>query len=194
MARDDWRLRIELPEAQGFLERIRVGLGSEAGELAKELESHRFAVSHDEDTVFVYAASLRQTERAREVVAAELRDLRLEPRELVVERWLAEEERWDHDLPGLDADDEVLARGYAPWEVRVTCDSAGEARSLASRLEAEGFGVVRHWRFVLAGAGSREEAEELAARVHGEVEPGGELVWEVAPRNPFALFLGGLGG
>src|SRR4051812_19947385 len=194
MARDDWRLRIELAEAQGFLERLKVGLGSEADDLAKGLESHRFAVSHDEDTVFVYAASLRQAEQAREVVAAELRDLRLEPRELVVERWLPDEERWDHELPGLDVDDEVLARGYAPWEVRVTCKTVGEARELASRLESEGFGVVRHWKFVLAGTESREQADELAARVHGEVEPGGELVWEVAPRNPFALFLGGLGG
>jgi hypothetical protein len=53
---------------------------------------------------------------------------------------------------------------------------------------------VRRWRYVIAGTESRQQAEELAARVQGEVEPGGELVWEVAPANPFALFLGGLGG
>ena len=35
--------------------------------------------------------------------------------------------------------------------------------------------------------------DALAARVHGEVEPGGELVWETVPGNPFAVF-GGLGG
>jgi hypothetical protein len=29
--------------------------------------------------------------------------------------------------------------------------------------------------------------------VHGDAEPGGEVVWEVAPQNPFAVF-GGLGG
>ena len=29
-------------------------------------------------------------------------------------------------------------------------------------------------------------------RVHGQVEPGGELVYEVQPQNPFAVF-GGLG-
>ena len=38
-----------------------------------------------------------------------------------------------------------------------------------------------------------EEARSLARRLHGEVEPGGELVWEVTPQNPFAVF-GGLGG
>ena len=37
------------------------------------------------------------------------------------------------------------------------------------------------------------EARELAARLHGEVEAGGELVYEVVPQNPFVIF-GGLGG
>jgi hypothetical protein len=32
-----------------------------------------------------------------------------------------------------------------------------------------------------------------APRAHGEVEPGGELVWETVPGNPFAVF-GGMGG
>jgi hypothetical protein len=97
-------------------------------------------------------------------------------------------------MPGPDTEDETLARGYAPWEVRVTCRSVDDARELAGRLEQEGFGVVRQWRHVLAGAASREDADALARRVRGEVEPGGELVWQVTPRNPFALVLGGLGG
>ena len=45
---------------------------------------------------------------------------------------------------------------------------------------------------MIAGTATREEAEELARNLHGEVEPGGELVWETAPQNPFAVF-GGLG-
>jgi hypothetical protein len=76
--------------------------------------------------------------------------------------------------------------------VRVECESAGAARELAERLEDEGYGVVHHFRYVIAGTATREEAAALARRVHGEVEPGGELVWEVAPQNPFAIF-GGLG-
>jgi hypothetical protein len=194
MARDDWRLRIELPEVNGLLDRLREGLSTEAGELAQELEEQRLAVTHDDDSVFVYTASLRQAEQAREVVAAELRELGLQPVLVVVEQWLPEEERWDDEAPGADGDDEVLARGYAPWEVRVTAASAAEARELAEWLEAEGYGVVRRWRYVLAGAASREDADALAQRLHGDVEPGGELVWEVAPANPFALVLGGLGG
>src|SRR4051794_30919260 len=100
MARDDWRLRIELTEGGGLLDRLRAGLSTEAGELAKELEEHRLAVTHDEDSVFVYAASLRQAEQARAVVEAELRELRLEPVLVAVEHWLADEERWDDEPPG----------------------------------------------------------------------------------------------
>lgn len=194
MARDDWRLRVELPEVNGLLDRLRAGLGTEAGELAKELEEQRLAVTHDDDSVFVYAASLRQAEQARTVLEAELRELRLEPVLVVIEQWLADEERWDAEAPGPDGEDETLARGYAPWEVRVTASSVAAARELAERLEAEGYGVVRHWRHVLAGAASREDADALAQQVRGDVEPGGEVVWEVTPRNPFALVLGGLGG
>jgi hypothetical protein len=194
MGRDDWRLRIELPETGGLLDRLRNGLSTEAGELAKGLEEHRLAVTHDEDSVFVYAASLRQAEQAQEVVEAELRELGLQPVLVVVEQWLPEEERWDDEAPGADAEDDVLARGYAPWEVRVTCPSAAAARELAERLEGESYGVVRRWRYVLAGVASRGEADALAERLHGEVEPGGEVVWEVTPANPFALVLGGLGG
>jgi hypothetical protein len=196
VARDDWRLRIDLPEeerARGFLSRIGIGLGSEAAELARELEEQRLAATHDGGTVFVYTSSRLQAEQAQRVVEAELREEQLDGAQVVLEHWLADEDRWDDDAPGPDLDEETLARGYAPWEVRVACASVAEARALAEQLEGEGYGVSRAFSFVIAGAASRAEAQELARRVHGVVGPGGELVYEVAPQNPFAVF-GGLGG
>jgi hypothetical protein len=77
--------------------------------------------------------------------------------------------------------------------VRVESKTLGEAHDLAEQLRAEGYDVSRTFRYVIAGTSSRDEAVELARRVHGHVEPGGELVYEVQPRNPFAVF-GGLGG
>ena len=41
-----------------------------------------------------------------------------------VEHWLADEERWDNEPPGDTWEDEVTEKGYAPWEVRVTCPHA----------------------------------------------------------------------
>ena len=194
MAHDDWRIRIELPDeevAQDLLARL--GLRqSDAEELADELREHRLAVSQDGDTVFVYAATGMQAEQAARIVESELDDLGLTPSRFVTERWLRDEERWNDDPEQPDVEEELLQRGYAPWEVRVEAGSLREAHDLAEQLRSEGYDVSRTFTYVIAGAGSREEAIELARRVHGEVEPGGELVYEVQPQNPFAVF-GGLG-
>jgi hypothetical protein len=195
MAQDDWRIRIELPDeegARGFLDRLGLSKG-DAEELADELRAHRLAVSRDGDTVFVYASSGMQAEQASRVVERELADEGMTPSRFVTERWLHEEERWDDEPEQPDVEEDMLERGYAPWEVRVELDSLDEADKLADQLRAEGYDVSRTFKYVVAGTADREQAVELAKRVHGQVEPGGELVYEVQPSNPFAVF-GGLGG
>lgn len=192
--RDDWRIRIELPDeegARGFLERLHLAR-RDAEELADELREHRLAVSRDEDTVFVYAASAMQAEQASRIVEDELRESDWEPKRYLIEHWLDDEDRWDDEPQSPDTESELLSRGYAPWEVRVECDSLGAADDLADQLRSEGYGVSHTFNYVIAGTRTRAEAVELARRVHGEVEPGGELVYEVQPQNPFAVF-GGLG-
>jgi hypothetical protein len=194
--KDDWRIRIELPEeehAETLLGRLGLDLGTdEAKRLAQELEGRRLAVSRDGNELFVYASTPAEAERARAIVEAELADEGVEARTSAVERWLHDEERWTGEPPQETWEEEELERGYAPWEVRVERDTHAEARELADELEQEGYDVVRRWRYLIVGAASEEEARELAQRVHGEVEPGGEVVWEVMPQNPFAVF-GGLG-
>ena len=195
MASDDWRIRIELPDeegARGFLERLGIGR-SDAEELAEELRAHRLAVSQDGDTVFVYTGSGMQAEQANRIIEQELDEAGLAPERFVTERWLADEERWNDDPKGSDVEEDLLERGYAPWEVRVECKSRQEAHDLAEQLRGEGYDVSRTFTYVIAGTSTRDEAVQLAQRVHGTVEPGGELVYEVQPHNPFAVF-GGLGG
>ena len=193
---DDWRIRIELGEAvhaDTLLGRLGLDLGSdEAQRLAKELQGHRLAVSNDEDTVFVYVDSAAQADQARKIVEAELEDEGIEA-EVITERWLPDDERWSGEPAQETWEQEVIEQGHAPWEVRVELPSHEEADELADELQREGFDVLRRWRYLIIGAGSEEEARALARRVHGDAEPGGEVVWEVAPQNPFAVF-GGLGG
>ena len=195
MAKDDWRIRIEIEDEQapGLLERLGLTLGDEASELAQELEKRRLAVSYDDDEVFVYASSRAEAERARAVIQAELRDLGIAAVTGPVEHWLEDEERWDDEPSDETWEEDELERGYAPWEVRISCESHREARELADQLEQEGYSVERRWRHLIVGTSSKDEAEALAERLHGQVEPGGELVWETVPGNPFAIF-GGLGG
>jgi len=193
---DDWRIRIELGEAahaDTLLGRLGLGLGSdEAKHLARELEGHRLAVSNDEDTVFVYVDSSAQAGQAQKIVEAELVDEGIHG-EVVSERWLPEEERWSGEPPDETWEEDTVERGFAPWEVRVELPNHEEADRLADELEGEGYDVVRRRRYLIVGTGSEEEARSLAKRVHGDAEPGGEVVWEVTPQNPFAVF-GGLGG
>jgi len=194
MAQDDWRVRIELLDeegASGLLDRL--GLTrTDAEELADELREHRLAVSRDGDTVFVYAATGMQAEQASRVVEQELQEAGLPPVRFVTERWLHDEDRWDDEPDGPDVEEELLERGYAPWEVRVEAKSPAEARDLAEQLRDEGYDVSRTFTYLIVGTADRDQAVELAQRIHGHVEPGGELVYEVQPQNPFAVF-GGLG-
>jgi hypothetical protein len=193
VAHDDWRLRVEIEDRPDtLLERLGVEVSDEARDLASELKQHRLVVSREDDTVFVYAASRAEAERAAAVVRDELFDLGLASEELKIEHWLPDEDRWDDEPAGLTVEEELIAHGVAPWEVRVQCGRHEDARELADRLEAEGYGVVRRWKYLLVGTETREEAEALAGRLHGEVEPGSGVVWDVAPPNPFVIF-GGLG-
>ena len=195
MADDDWRIRIEVEEeehATGLLERLAGDLDSEARELARDLAARRLAVSRDGDVVFVYAATRTEAERAHSLVEAELRKQGFAARTSRIEHWLDEDDHWDDEPPGETWEEEELDRGFAPWEVRVECSSRHEARELAERLAGEGYKPERRFHYLIVGAATREDADALAKRVHGEVEPGGELVYEVEPANPFAIF-GGMG-
>jgi hypothetical protein len=194
MANDDWRIRIDVEEeehARGLLDRLTGDLGSEARELARDLESHRLAVSRDDETIFVYASTRAAAESAHAVVEAELREHGIEAKTSRVEHWIDEEDRWDDEPPGETWEEEELDRGFAPWEVRVECPSREEARKLAEQLEAEGYKPQRGFSYLVVGTATREDADALAERLHGEVEAGGEVVWETTPQSPFAIF-GGL--
>ena len=194
MAKDDYRIKIEIDDehAGGLLDTLGLDLNDEAGELAQELEKRRLAVSRDGENLFVYAASRAAAERARTVVQAQLGDLDVAAVTSPVERWLDAEERWDLEPDEETWEEDAVDRGIAPWEVRVECPSHAAARALADKLEQEGYAVERRWRYLIAGVSSKEDADALAARVHGEVEPGSGLVWETIPGNPFAVF-GGMG-
>ena len=193
---DDWRIRIELEEehAEGLLDRLGLDLGSEARQLADELQGRRLVVSRDDETLFVYAGSRAEAERAHDVIKAQLREDGAEARVGRIEHWLADEDRWDDEPPQeFEAEQEVRDEGLSPWEVRVEASSPQEAQALADKLEAEGHGVVRRHTYILVGAATEEEAQELAKRLHGQAEASGELVYETLPQNPFVIF-GGLGG
>jgi hypothetical protein len=211
---DDWRLTVSLEtedaadELVSWLRELEV----EGGD--RDLLGDRVIVSRDGSRVFLYSDTEERARVAGRMIAARLGH----PAVLRVElaRWHPVEQAWEDPSVPLprtreewEAEHQRLQEreaadsrrtGHAEWEVRVELESHEETVELADRLEAEGIPVVRRYTFLLAGAANEDEAHELAARLREEVpasarvevEPGGQMVWEVAPTNPFVVF-GGLG-
>ena len=204
---DDFRVTVLLDDGSGE------GLGERLSEYEHELEEEAkatlgeaVAVSADGPTVFLYADTLEAARSARDVVAGILEREGLTAT-FALDRWHPLASEWkpaDEPLPESEtareaeldereAVEEAESRetGYAEWEVRLDLASHGDAVALAERLEGEGVPVTRRWTYLLVGAESAEDANELAERLAAEgpegmkvqVQPGGEMVWEAAPRR-----------
>src|SRR5947209_11527659 len=164
MANDDWRITVEVEGAKDVAQRLGGDLSAEARELADDLKARRLSVSVDDETLYIYSGTQADAEKARAIVESELRANGTEATTSKVEHWLEAEERWDDEPPGETWEEEELAEGYAPWEVRVECGSRDEAVDLATRLETEGYKPLRHSSFLIVGTASHEDAEVLATR------------------------------
>jgi hypothetical protein len=192
---EDWRVRVELADEdtrRKFTRLLQDGLSPLGSDLAQELQGGHVSISGDNEKLFVYADSPGKAERAHAVILSELEHHGIAATASEVEHWLSQEERWDNEPVDETWEDEVEDMDYAPWEVRVTCGSRHEAVTLEQQLEAEGYRPIRQWRHLIVGTDSREDADALAVRLHGEVEAGGAVVWDEAIDSgvvrPFAFF------
>jgi hypothetical protein len=188
-------VRVELEDEDArrrFTQLLQDGLSPLGADLAQQLAGGHVSVSGDDENLFVYADSPAQAAQAHAVIVAELDHHGLTATTSGVEHWLAEEERWDNEPPVEEWEDEVAEKGYAPWEVRLTSPSRHDAIKLEQQLASEGYRPIRQWKHLIVGTETREEAEALADRLHGEVEAGGAVVWEEAIDSrlvlPFAFF------
>jgi hypothetical protein len=192
---DDWRVRVELRDERTrrqFTELLQDGLSPLGADLAQALDGGHLSISGDDENLFVYTDTSPQAENAHAVILSELEHHGITATTSGVEHWLADEERWDNEPSDEDWEEEVERKGYAPWEVRVTCRSRHEAMKLEQQLEDEGYRPIRQWKHLIIGTESREDADALALRLDGEVETGGAVVWEEALDSkvvrPFVFF------
>ena len=202
---NDWRVTVRLHE------------GGKAGHAAASLSAHqvenevhhrlggRVVVGADGgDQLFLYTHTQDAATTAQQSVSSLLASHDLQA-DYTVERWHPIAEEWepaDAALPEtaaqiqaeqqeLDQEEtsESIAGGVALFEVRVQLPSHRDAVDLAARLRAEGYSVVRRWRFLVAGANNVDQAEEFAAKIRQEA-PDGSVVTteEVGPRRPYTVF------
>lgn len=212
---DDWRITIDFDDEGDGTQFVEWLSARRFESEERDRFGGRVAVSRDGPRVFLYADTEALARDADGIVRALLSSEGREAR-VAFERWHPVEQDWkDAGIPLPATDEEVQAEherqqereaaesratGHAEWEVRVSLPSREATEALADRLESEGFPVIRRSTFLLAGAANQDEAIALAERLRGEapegakveVEPGGAMVWEVTPGNPFAVF-GGLG-
>jgi hypothetical protein len=204
---DDFRVTVVLDDGSGE------GFGERLSEYEHELEDEAkkklgeaVAVSADGSDVFLYSDTLEAARNARDLVAGLLEQDGLTAT-YALDRWHPLAGEWkpaDEPLPETELqreaeldereaqeEEESRRSGYAEWEVRLDVAHHGDAVDLAEKLESEGIPVTRRWTYVLVGAASEEDANELAERLRWEgpegtkvhVQPGGEMVWEAAPRR-----------
>ena len=212
---DDWRVTVDFDD-EGDGTQLVEWLSARRLEAAeRERLGGRVVVSRDGPRVYLYADEEQQARDAEGFIRAHLSS---EGRaaNVSLERWHPVEQDWkessvplpetegeiraEHERQQAREASESFASGHAEWEVRVSLPSREATEALAEQLEAEGLPVVRRSTFLLVGAANRDDAEALAERLRAEspegakveVEPGGGMVWEVMPHNPFAVF-GGLG-
>jgi hypothetical protein len=211
---DDLRLTVEFDDEAAardlvnWLHEARL----EAGD--RKRVGDRVIVSRDDEVVYLYAGDETQAREVARLIQA--RAGHPAAVRVALDRWHPVEQTWeDAAVPLPQTEEEIEAErarlqareaaesrasGHAEWEVRVELRDRESTDEFADRLEADGFDVVRRSTFVLVGAANEDEAHELADRLAAEapegarvaVEPSGQMVWEVAPSNPFAVF-GGLG-
>jgi len=214
---DDFRLTVDFDDEHDGAQLLeRLDARRFAAEERKRLGG-RVVVSRDAGRVFLYTGTETEARSVEELVRADL-EVEGKAASLVLERWHPVEQVWAEasvPLPAtpeeLEAEEErreareeaeAAQTGLAEWEVRIELGSHDDTVRLAERLEGEGIPVVRRHTFLLVGAATEDDAGELASRLAAEapkgatvhVQPGGEMVWEVTPPNPFVMIAGGLGG
>jgi hypothetical protein len=202
---NDWRVTIRLPETGQAGKAVEhLSAHDVSGEVHQRLGRRVAVGTSGGNEVFLYTRTQDAAEAARQSVADLLAAHGMQA-EFTIERWHPVAEEWeaaDIRLPQtpaevqaerreLDAEEtsDSLAAGVALFEIRVQLPAHRDAVALAARLRAEGYSVVRRWRFLVVGANNADQAEEFAARIRPEVPADAVVsIEEVGPRRPYTVF------
>lgn len=163
---------------------------------------HRVAVSADGSHIFLYAGTengAREADRvARDVLAS-----RQLTAQFALDRWHPIEQEWEdagapmpqtaaqraaeHERLVADENQESAQEGQASWEVRAELESRHRAVELAKRLRADGYPVVRRWKYVVIGARNEDDAKQLTQVVEAEAPVDASVHPAPVPFVPFGL-------
>jgi len=202
---NDWRVTVRLSEAGQASKAVEHLSAHEVeGEVHQRLGRRVAVGTSGGNEVFLYTRSRDAAATAQQSVADLLAGHGMQA-EFTIERWHPVAEEWeaaDVRLPKTPAEVEAerreldasetadsLAAGVALFEIRVQVPAHRDAVALAERLAADGYSVVRRWRFLVVGANNADQAEEFAARIRPQIPAGAVVsIEEVGPRRPYTVF------
>lgn len=202
---NDWRVSVRLhADGQAGPAAEHLSAHQVEGEVHQRLGGRVIVGADGGHELFLYTHSHDAAATAQQSVSELLASHGMHA-DFTLQRWHPVEEEWEDadvampetaaaiaaERKRLDSEEtsESLAAGVALFEVRVQLPSHRESVALAARLTAEGYSVVRRWRFLVVGANNADQADEFAAKIRQEV-PAGAVVSteEVGPQRPYTVF------
>jgi len=201
---NDWRVTVRLQDAGTAAHALTALSAHQVEDEVRQRLGGRVALGSDgTHQLFLYTHSQDAAVAAQTAVADLLASHHLAA-DFAVDRWHPVAEEWEPgDVPlptdaaavqaeraRLDVEEtsESLAWGHALYEVKAQLPTHREAVALAEQLAADGYQVVRRWRFLVVGANNADQAEEYRAAI-AQAAPAdaGVTVGEVGP-TPFTAF------
>ena len=181
---EDFRVEVELDdEEHGYSLRERLRALDLDDEARKRL-GKSVVVTRDGSRLFLYAFDEPQVREAEHVIGALIDDDELTA-DIRVTRWHPVEEDWldlsvplpetrgeeeaEYEAREAAEEQEAEDEGTYDWQVVLHVRGRSEAHALAERLTAEGLPIARRWRYVVVGAVTEEDAEDLASRFRSEL-------------------------
>jgi hypothetical protein len=198
VSEDEFRVEVDLDdEEHGYSLRERLRALDLDDELRERL-GKSVVVTRDGPRLFLYSAD-EQHAREGESVVRDLLAADDLTGDVAVTRWHPIEEEWkDASIPlprttgEREAEEarreaaeagELQDQGEFDWHVVAHLPSRDEAAGLAERLAARELAATRRWRYVMAGALTEEDAEQLAAEIRAEAPAGTEVSVEANPSD-----------
>jgi hypothetical protein len=206
MSDEDWRVKVELADGPSAKRLYGAAGHSDLTRHARETLAERAVLSHDGTTVFAYTTTQEYAEAA-EVVLRELAGEEGLEATFELMRWHPTRERWEDGAipiePGSEPDSAAHATeeadesaeghrtGVPEFEVKISFPAREDAIEFAAQLASEGIPTARHWRHLLVGAWTEDDANALADRIRGEAPIGTEVSTDItaaylASKAPFA--------
>ncbi len=189
-SRDEWRVEVALDKEQHG-DSLSDGLHElQIDDEARKRLGGSVIVTRDGRFIFIYAWHEESAQEAERVVRNLMEDKQLVGQVRLM-RWHPVAEEWKEASEELPEDEAALAQemhehelegeaeakryGEYPWEVVIDLPHIRDGHALAQKLRGEDLPVKRHFRYLLVGANTEDEAIELGKRLEGEVPEGSHV-------------------